>query len=231
MLRVVTGFVPVPGHPRSVKKYKELGDQFSEEVMPHLEHKPVAFMHDIEQCWLYTYMQWAGQKISFSIGDNPAKNTAAYHIVQHQKTEWLYLAAACDPSPEEIQSYVWIDYGIFSVPGVTGKVIVDFLERAKTERGIAIPGCWQKPEVVDDAHPCWRFCGGVFIVPRRYVMPFDFACKASKTKHLETTHNLSWEVNTWARVEQECPWLPLWWYGADHNQTMFSHYQGTHNAH
>jgi hypothetical protein len=142
--------------------------------------------------------------------------------VQAQKSEWLAEAALANPEADPL---VWIDFGIFHLPGVTGEIIMNFLARAATEKSIAIPGCWEKDYIYSDDNPCWRFCGGVMVVPRQYVMQFDQAMKREYARWLEQTNNLSWEVNTLARVEREVLEAPIWWYKADHNETMFTAYR------
>jgi hypothetical protein len=41
--------------------------------------------------------------------------------------------------------------------------------------------------------------------------------------HINVTKNVTWEVNTLARAEQTGK-LPIRWYAADHNETMFTNY-------
>ena len=47
--------------------------------------------------------------------------------------------------------------------------------------------------------------------------------KRSVTTHLDLRHNVYWEVNTLAKVEDNLP--SLRWYKADHNETMFTEYK------
>src|SRR4029077_13364455 len=102
--------------------------------------------------------------------------------------------------------------GIFHLPGVTEQIIIDFLHRAEDEQTVTIPGWWERSsQVYDDEHPCWRFCGGVMIVPRKYLDLFNTAMQQEYIRLLELTGNISWEVNTLARVEEQHPDL-IWWY-------------------
>jgi hypothetical protein len=184
----------------------------------------------IEHCWLYDYLSsnYDPHEITYSAGDNPQKNSLAYHIVQAQKTEWLACASYVEPSADVL---VWIDYGIFHIPGVTAAIIDDFVRRTASEQAIAIPGCWEKDQYpYDDLWPCWRFCGGCFIVPRRYVEPFNEAMKREYKRWIAETKNVSWDVNTLARLEKQ-ELLPIWWYGpCDHNETMFTLYKSSGGA-
>jgi hypothetical protein len=221
MIRAVTAYVPIKGHPRTEQEYRRLGGMLEEALGDRLMCISAA---GLGSCWLYRWLRDVNGdfKLTWSTADNPHKNSLEYHIVQAQKTSWLVEAAAADPRPDV---FVWIDYGIFSLPGVTAEIIVGFLERAGTETAIAIPGCWEKDRYeYDDRWPCWRFCGGLMVVPREHVHAFDYAMKQEYVNCIKETHNIPWEVNILARVEKNYPELPIRWYKADHDSSMFGNY-------
>lgn len=222
MITAVSAYVPIPGHPRSEEDYHALGQQLRALDIPLMTLEA-----SIEDCWLFDYLAQRQRCFTHSTADNPTKNSVAYHIVQAQKSEWLVEAAYVNPKADVL---VWIDYGIFHVPGVTGAIIRDFMLRARDEQAIAIPGCWDRNYAYDDKWPCWRFCGGVIVVPRDQVIDFDTAMKRECVQWLESTNNLSWEINTLARVEQHYKELPIWHYKADHDATMFTAYQSTRHG-
>jgi len=218
-IAVVTAYVPIPGHPRSEAEYDALGCQ-----LLGLNHPVLRAKGDLKHCWLYQYIQeeyGMTGRFSYSVADNPQKNSLGYHIVQAQKTEWLEIATYVDHA----DVFVWLDYGIFHLPGVTTEIIDAFLDRAENEQAIAVPGCWDKGYTYDDTLPCWRFCGGVMVVPRDLVEPFNYNMKREYARWLGKTGNISWEVNTLARLEDHDPDFPVWWYKADHDRTMFTNYQ------
>jgi len=224
MITAVSAFIPIPGHPRTEKEYDVLGKKLFK-----CQGRVLFAKGDLEHCWLYTHLKEEydldTSKFSYSIADNPQKNSLGYHIVQAQKTEFLEIATFVDPQSDV---FVWIDYGIFHVPGVTTEIIDAFLERADSEIAITIPGCWQKNErEYDDNWPHWRFCGGVMVVPRGYVCKFNHAMKEEYKRWLKETGNISWEVNTLARMEQRDKDFPVWWYKADHDKTIFTNYKAT----
>lgn len=221
--QIVTGYVPIKGHPRTAEEYGKLGqDLFVPLVTAGVNVK--RYMEPLDTCWLHKYVDRFKQNPPYpSAADNPAKNTLAYHIVQHQKFAWLLKAAIEDPRPD---TYIWLDYGIGHVPGVTPVVIGDFLDKviANPPDRVTIPGCWPKDaERVDLRTPCWRFCGGVMVVPRKLVHKFYKAAKTAALRHIDATKNVEWEVNTLARVELANT-VPMRWYQADHNETMFTGY-------
>jgi hypothetical protein len=212
--KIVTGYVPILGHPRPVSEYGKLGEALGAVAWPKQ-----AFYERVEDCWMYKFLKNMGGDYTHSVGDNPQKNSEYYHIVQYQKAQWLR-AAMLDDVDSDV--FVWIDYGFMRLKGVTAAVIEDFMRRldAKT---IAIPGCWDQYPVVTDEYPCWRFCGGVLVVPREFLMAFVGCFKAEAMRHTAETRNLSWEVNTLARLEQKTR-LPIRWYKADHNSSMVENY-------
>lgn len=228
MITAVTAYIPIPDHPRSEQEYDELGKKLLK-----CQHRILVAKGELEHCWLYQHLKKEydldTSKFSYSIADNPQKNSLAYHIIQAQKSEWLEIAYFIDPFPDV---YVWIDYGIFHIPGVTTEIIDSFLARADGERAISIPGCWGKDErPYDDNWPHWRFCGGVMVVPRRYVWAFNRAMKQEYMRWLKETGNISWEVNTLTRMEKLDKDFPVWWYGpCDHNCSMFTKYLGGEHA-
>jgi hypothetical protein len=223
MITVVSAYVPIPGHPRSEAEYDELGKQ-----LLGLKHKVLFAKGDIERCWLYQYLaeeyDLDTSKFSYSVADNPKKNSLAYHIIQAQKTVWLEIGTYVDRVADV---FVWLDYGIFHIPGVTQDMVDAFLDRAENEKAIAIPGCWSKNDYkYNDDWPCWRFCGGVMVVPRDYVKMFNIFMQDEYVRWLKQTGNISWEVNALARLEQRDDMAPLWWYRADHDHTLFTNYRG-----
>jgi len=227
MIVAITAYVPIPGHPRSADEYHRLGGPL---INLAFEAPLLSRQAKLEDCWLYKFIDRAYEDpdvVTHSVSDNPKKNSLAYHIVQGQKTEFLVGAAkACEMKPDV---YVWIDYGILHVPGVTPEIIKEFLKRADGEQAIAIPGCWGTDYTYNDEHPCWRFCGGVMVVPREHLIAFDEAMKREYTRWLYRHNHVTWEVNTLARVERREE-LPIWWYKADHNESLFTNYQASYYA-
>lgn len=225
MIAVVTGFIPIPEHPRPASEYRQLGERLLNAQVPQGDAILMAMEMKLTDCWLYQYLEWRGMEFTHSVSDNPRKNTPAYHIVQAQKCEFLVEAAR---SHSVADVFAWIDFGIFHLKGMTDQILIDFLRRARNEQSITIPGCWDKNYTYNDAHPCWRFAGGLWIVPRKFVIELDVMVKQEYISWIEKTNNLSWDVNCLSRLEKR--WPKIWWYRADHDSSLFSNYQcgGTH---
>lgn len=212
-VKVVTGYIPIAGHPRSAAEYGALGEKLRE-----LKAPVQPFYGAITSTWMYDMIKALPFGPTWSVADNPEKNTLAYHCANHQKFQWLFDATKLD---NDADTFVWVDYGICHVPGVTPGVINACLEKVQ-KADFAIPGCWPRGDIRDDI-PCWRFCGGLLVVPRTFVQPLKNLMQAIALLHVNVTKNVTWEVNTLARLEQTDK-LPLRWYAADHNETMFTNY-------
>ncbi len=211
--RLITGYVPIPNHPRTAAEYGALGERLGGVPVPKK-----AFYDQLQNTWLHRRVQDLDFIPAVSQYDNPAKNTLAYHCVNHEKTAWLAQAAKEDQTAD---IFVWVDYGIFNLPGVNNKAIFEFMD-SLDDKAIYAPGCWG-PQVIEASFPCWRFCGSVLAVPRQYVGELDYAVREEARVHIRSTKNVEWEVNTWARVEARRKFkLPWKWYKADHDVSMFT---------
>jgi hypothetical protein len=211
--KLVTAYVPIPNHPRPASEYGELGERLS--AVPV---KKKCFYQQLDTLWMTKYINSLPFVPRASEGDNPMKNTLAYHAVNHQKTTWLVQACNEDPDTDV---FVWVDYGIFHLPGVNNQAIYEFMDKLD-DKAIYAPGCWEQG-VIEAAAPCWRFCGSVLAVPRRLIDRLDYACRVAARQHVSSTKNVEWEVNTWARVEQKLGTGLTWhWYKADHDVSLFN---------
>lgn len=217
-VKVVTGFVPIVNHPRTAAEYGKLGERLGE--LPVHIHP---FYQRVEDTWLWKFVSTLPFRVTHAEADNPLKNTLAYHCVQHQKFQWLIDAMEQDSDSDV---FVWIDYGIYSVPGLEREPIVEFLARVK-RNDLAIPGCWSKFDnrVIhpNDDQPNWRFCGGVMVVDRRDIPMLYNAVKLMACQRIMQTHKATFEVNTLARVDMQGV-MNIRWYKADHDNSLFTGY-------
>jgi hypothetical protein len=214
---IVTGFVPIPNHPRAECTYHRLADP-----LRRLHWNKTIFQQPLSSCWLAKHLDVTRDEVHPAQADNPKKNTPEYHIVQHQKFQWLASAAETD---EDYDPLVWIDYGIFHVSGITRDAVEGFLDRVHEETHVTLPGCWKRTNIpISDDYPCWRFCGGLIICPRNKAVALCQAVMLDICQHISRTKRLSWEVNTLARVEQR-DLVSFRQYQADHNETMFTEYR------
>lgn len=219
-LKVVTGFIPLPNHPRPEADYHELGIR----LIAGIQHAGFPVYVGNGTVLKTALREFVDARTTPKEGDNSQKNTVEYHCVQHQKFMWLY--EAYQNTAVHPDNYVWIDYGILHVPGVTMDVIRKYLNRVRDDAYsiISIPGCWDNratDEELSLEYPVWRFCGGLMKVPASLVPKFCVQAMVTAAYWMKLTRRAEWEVNTLARLEQ-LDLLPIRWYKADHNQTMFT---------
>lgn len=215
-VKVVTGYIDIPNHPRGSTDYRALGEKLLGSLG---DIEALVFDSDqqkVQDTWLAQYIRGV-PNVTWSVADNPDKNTLAYHCVQHQKFEWLRTALL----DNDADPLVWIDFGIMHIPSITAAVIQKFLNYADGYGRVTLPGCWPKKREIDPHVPCWRFCGGLMVVPRALVKPFTTFAMGTAARHISETKNVEWEVNTLARLEL-LDQVPMAWYQADHNETMFT---------
>lgn len=212
---IVSGYVPIPNHPRGPEEYGALGEKLG--AVPR--HKKAFYMKP-QDTWVMKMIRQNKWVPTHSEGDNPAKNSLLYHAVNHEKTAWIAQAAEERPEADVL---VWIDYGIFRLPGVTSEAICDFIDRVD-DKHLYIPGCWDASPETPDAFPSWRFCGSILACPRNYAILLDLNVRRVFRDHLWSTRNVDWEVNTWARVEASHR-LPIHWYKADHDVSLFTNFE------
>lgn len=208
---LVSAYVQLDEGHRPHAEYLRLGAKLIELPVPK-----TVFHDPLDCCWMHGAL--AGQNYKARHGGDEKKNTLNYHIVQHQKTTWMLQAAALHPA---IDIFVWIDYGIFHMEGVTPERIIDMMRACEDEEEIAIPGAWPKGQ---DGGPCWRFCGSVIICHREYLARLDHRIRTAAMAHAAATGQIIWEVNTWDVVETQGG-LPIRWYGASHNGSLFTAYR------
>ncbi len=213
-VRLVTGYVDIPDNPYR-ERYARLGPEL---LKAAAEVVPVSiFTPQLSECWMAKFL--AGRPVTeHAEGDQPLKNTTSLHIVLHEKTAWL--AQAAQQFDDDV--FVWMDFGIMYIPGITADLVQDFLVGVGGEKAISLPGCWPRGPVPEWL-PSWRFCGTVAVCHRDFVPAFDAMVQAEAKNYIRRTNYVSWELNTWARVEM-LDRLPIRQYKADHNETLLTNY-------
>ena len=202
----MTGYVRLDCDHRSHDRYLELGSRLMGIGLP-----TIAYHQPLHECWLARHHEANGTPVV------PAgKDSLAYHCVQHEKTRWLARAARHSGAT----TVIWIDYGIFHLPGVTEEVVLEFYERvdAVQAQHVTIPGIWPAAAPIDDSRPCWVCAGGVLVMPAWRSAQWHADCQAV-AEHASPT----WEVNTWAKVARMHP-EQVRFYPADHDATILTGY-------
>jgi hypothetical protein len=140
-------------------------------------------------------------------------DTREYMMVMTAKTE--FVARATHLNPFGTEWFAWVDFGI----GHVFKDPVSTFARLSTLQVPRTPcirtaGIWDQLWVPHD-QVCWRFAGGFFLCHQSLAVPFDQAVRQSVLQRLPA---FTWEVNTWADVEQKG--MDLGWFPANHDDSI-----------
>jgi len=231
---IVTGFIPLPGHPKS-DRYLELGQRLLDLGLPTDAYIDPAVSDKLtiragtrllaapyHACWAYPLIE--SHKPVLPPTNNPTKDTAAFHAVQLQKSRWLAMSACGEAS-----TYIWIDFGILHVPGITESRILELYDKlCDVELShIGMPSIWPlaADSLIPYERPNWFCAGGLLVMPDYLAGWFDAMVTTRTEEYLAATNKLTWEVNVWASIMREHPMLFHAWQ-CDHNATMFTGYKG-----
>ena len=84
-----------------------------------------------------------------------------------------------------------------------------------------MPGCWEygRPFTVNNVN--WKFCGGFFVIPRKYVRIFYDHCRnVLRDFCTNPIYKLTWETNVWNIVEMCATKDDMVWYYSVHDDTI-----------
>ena len=152
---------------------------------------------------------------------SPNKDTKEYLSLMNTKIEFIRRASEV----MEDDTFIWIDFGIL-------KIVQDkeaFLEKLReinrsSFTKMMIPGCWPRHCAFQIESVSWRFCGGFFVIPRQYVVPFFQHSKNVLTDFCTMpVYKLVWETNIWHIIEINAAKDWIQWYSADHNDSILLH--------
>ena len=84
-----------------------------------------------------------------------------------------------------------------------------------------MPGCWSKGQALSVDHVNWRFCGGVFVIPRKHIEVFYNHSKNVLSDFCNLPqYKLTWETNVWNIIEMCAKDDIFKWYFADHDDSI-----------
>lgn len=231
MATLVTGYVRLNNGNRSHARYIDLGKRLLRLGLPTVafydgnpgDLKPADNCHirsaSLAECWMAHHASACQPPPG-----TPAKDTTAYCVVQHQKSQWLAESAVAD------DVVVWVDFGIFHLPcrltddQVRG--LFAAVAAAPPDR-ITIPGIWPmrgRPLIAWD-QPAWYVAGGVVVMPAGLAGWFHDTAIKYATLQMEASGRTTWEVNTWSAIARDHP-DKFQVYAADHDATLFTNYGG-----
>lgn len=148
---------------------------------------------------------------------NSKKDTKEFLALMNVKMD--FLKEACSVSPNKY--LCWIDAGIMKITKETQKVC-QFISsiNPSIEKGMVIPGCWEKGRSVPEDEVCWRFAGGFLLIHRESFTQIYQQIFQTINLYISKYQKSTWEVNIWALMEEKYP-DNIYWFKADHNDSMF----------
>jgi hypothetical protein len=148
----------------------------------------------------------------------PHKDTKEFLSLMNTKIEFILRASeVCDDD-----NFIWIDFGILKIVKNKKRFInkLKIVNQHKFNK-ITIPGCWSFGQAFTVESVNWRFCGGLFIVPREYISEFYRHSKNVLSDFCKMPiYKLTWETNVWVIAEMFACQNIINWYFADHNDTI-----------
>ena len=195
-------------------KLLSCGERFHVFLTPNLRNKVHVPNGTIEYIQLEDLETYKVAPIGLPSIRNEAHDTRNFLILINGKSELVY--RAIQSQMYNSSHYAWIDSSILHVMRTVDLCLEHVREIGKTNYPspcVYIPGCWDK-QVVNFSAVQWRFCGGFFLGDKESLVDMY----TRQIKILPTIPNLTWEVNTWAYMEEQ-GWSPTW-YKADHNDSI-----------
>jgi hypothetical protein len=162
---------------------------------------------------------------------NTTKDTKEFLALMNTKIEFVLKASELvAATPEE--TFIWIDFGILKII----KDVDRFINKLKsvnetTYNKIIIPGCWTPEKYFSVDHVNWRFCGGLFVIPRNHIRTFyDHSKNVLNDFCTLPQYKLTWETNIWNIIEICAAKDIIQWFSADHNDTILLNIDTVNNS-
>jgi len=225
----ITSLYDLYGNPEAMRSYLELFRPLAESGLPFLIFTDPSLLSlwdiypnlriiplPLSECELYQIgMAYQGELPTHR---HPTKDTKEFFSLMNTKIEFLQKGAALT----EDHTLIWLDMGILKIARNKERCIEHLRAlHSSTFKKITIPGCWSHMPACDVDRVNWRFCGGLLIIPRRFLSSFYDHSKNVLTDFCTLPiYKLSWETNVWSVIEYCAERENILWYQADHNDSM-----------
>ena len=176
---------------------------------------------ELEDLWIYKQLHSVVPALPSE--RNIPHDTLHFMILMNSKIEFVQRAASITES--SVSHLAWIDFNVFHIAKNVGAFMnrIQLIANSKLQKTLlVIPGCWspgyQKDSLFSRVN--WRFCGGFFIGDRASLNQMD---ALYKTHFVPTTlsNGMTWEVNFWSYLENDCGWTPSW-YSSNHDNSLIA---------
>jgi len=227
----ITSLYDLYGNPEAMRSYLELFRPLAESGLPFLIFTdpsllPLWNMYpntnlriiplSLSECELYQIgMAYQGDLPTHR---HPTKDTKEFFSLMNTKIEFLQKGAVLTDDP----TLIWLDMGLLKI-ATNKERCIEHLRALHTStfEKITIPGCWSHMPACDVNRVNWRFCGGLLIVPHRFLGRFyDHSKNVLKDFCTLPIYKLTWETNVWSVIEYCAEKENILWYQADHNDSM-----------
>jgi hypothetical protein len=232
----ITSLYDLYGNPEAMRSYLELFRPLAESRIPFIVFTDPSLMSlwdtvypnlpllsnlriiplPLSECELYQIgMAYQGDLPTHR---HPTKDTKEFFSLMNTKIEFMKKAASLTDDP----TLMWLDMGLLKIATHKERCIerLRALHTSAFEK-ITIPGCWSHMPACDVNRVNWRFCGGLLIIPRRFLERFYDHSKNVLTDFCTLPiYKLSWETNVWSVIEYCAEKENILWYQADHNDSM-----------
>jgi hypothetical protein len=194
-----------------------LSPSFSDQYTAIIGKRTNVVVEFIELDDLKTFHEIDGLTYKVPASDNPQKDTAAYHIVQNAKIEFVERVRLL----EKTTHYAWIDFNICQMFSDVPECMDYLRTKLRALHGLRMPGCWPKNTGHTDffSRIHWRFCGSFFIGDAESIRNMYDVYRREFKRIVKTHGILTWEVNIWHYLDAHNLWNPIW-YSADHNDSI-----------
>lgn len=166
---------------------------------------------NVKDTWTYSIANI--ENITMPEVRHPNKDSFEYFVCINNKIDCVYDTIM--QNPFETEYFSWIDFGINHVLHNTTLKDNTLIKIAKTplmEKRIIIPGCWPGNHHNYLHGICWKFCGGFFIGHRDNLIEMWNIYRNFLPQFIKKYNLMTWEVNIWMAMIQECNWNPIWYY-------------------
>jgi glycosyl transferase family 25 len=178
----------------------------------------------------------------------PIKDSLNYMILMNSKAEFVYNVSIINPFNTEHFAWIDFGIcHVLSEPDIILKKLYNFSTSKLIHKMLLFPSCWSKEQSKKNLYNIknnisWRFCGGFFIGDKQSIKEMYFliqkelpqfiawvfsdgnnTCDSntndSNTNDSNVNNIITWEVNLWDWLEQNCNWK-VDAYNADHNNSI-----------
>lgn len=190
----------------------------SPELIHHFKNYPTNVkVYELPLSYLELYTIGINSTCNLPTQRTENKDTREYLSLMNTKIEFILRSSEIC----EDENLIWIDFAILKLFKDTQNAIEQFRKYTQLHFDkLTMPGCWPDNYTLYLNSVNWRFCGSMFIVPRKYAQRFYNDSKDCLIDFINSQNIITWEVNLWFHVESTKAKEYIKWYYALHDDGM-----------